>query len=114
MKLLIGVVALALLAGCTSPSNKARAIGPYKTYASQKAINVVAQCVEYAWQDEAMVGGEAEAFMQSGKEGFTVYTTGAEYFVDVQRKGTATQLSYYAPANTLAADRRGAALATCL
>ncbi|HEX8593087.1 MAG TPA: 2-oxoacid ferredoxin oxidoreductase [Pseudomonas sp.] len=114
MKLLIGAVAAVLLAGCTSPSNQARAVGPYKVYSSQKVANVVAQCVEYAWQDEAMVGPEAQAFMRSSADGFTVYTTGAEYFVDVKAQGGKTSLSYYAAPDTMPADRRGAALATCL
>ncbi|WP_122663482.1 2-oxoacid ferredoxin oxidoreductase [Pseudomonas viridiflava] len=114
MKFLIPVMALAVLAGCTSPSNQARAVGPYKTYSSQKAAAVVAQCIEYSWQDEALMGAEADAFMQSTEKGFTVYNTGAEFFVDVQPQGVASAIRYYAPASNPAAERRGAALATCL
>lgn len=114
MKLLISVVALLALAGCTSPSDRARAVGPYKTYTSQKAAAVVAQCIEYSWQDEALMGNEADAFMQSGEKGFTIYNTGAEFFVDVQPQGGASAIRYYAPPSSLAAERRGAALATCL
>ncbi|KFE49040.1 hypothetical protein [Pseudomonas syringae] len=114
MKLLIGAVAAVLLVGCTSPSNQARAVGPYKVYATQKAANVVAQCVEYAWQDAAMVGPDPEAFMRSSADGFTVYTTGAEYFVDVKPQSGKTVLNFYAAPDTMPADRRGAALATCL
>jgi hypothetical protein len=114
MKLLIGALAAALLVGCTSPTNQARAVGPYKVYSSQKAANVVAQCVEFTWQDESMVGPDAEAFLRSDANGFTVYTTGAEYFVDVRQQGAMTALNYYAAPDTVPADRRGAALATCL
>lgn len=114
MKLLIGAVAAVLLAGCTSPANQARAVGPYKVYSTQKVANVVAQCVEYAWQDEAMVGPDAEAFLRSGTDVITVYTTGAEYFVDVKPQGAATVLNFYAAPDTMPSDRRGAALATCL
>lgn len=114
MKLLISVMALTVLAGCTSPSNQARAVGPYKTYSSQKAAAVVAQCIEYSWQDEALMGAEADAFMQSTEKGFTVYNTGAEFFVDVQPQGGASAIRYYAPPSNPAAERRGAALATCL
>jgi hypothetical protein len=114
MKLLISAVALALLAGCTSPSNQARAVGPYKTYSSQKSAVVVAQCIEYSWQDQAMIGAEADAFMQSGEHGFTVFNTGAEFFVDVQAQGAGSSVRYYAPPSSQAAERRGAALATCL
>lgn len=114
MKLLISAIALAVLAGCTSPSNQARAVGPYKTYSSQKPANVVAQCIEYSWQDEAMIGSEADAFMQSTEKGFTIYNTGAEFFVDVQAQGASSAILYYAPPSNVAAERRGAALATCL
>lgn len=114
MKVLISAVALVILAGCTSPSNQARAVGPYKTYSSQKTAAVVAQCIEYSWQDEALMGAEADAFMQSGEKGFTVYNTGAEFFVDVQPQGGASAIQYYAPSSNLATERRGAALATCL
>lgn len=114
MKFLIPLVAVAVLAGCTSPSNQARAVGPYKTYSSQKAAAVVAQCIEYSWQDQAMIGAEADAFMQSGEKGFTVYNTGAQFFVDIQAHGGGSAISYYAPPSSQAAERRGAALATCL
>jgi hypothetical protein len=114
MKFLIPAVALAMLAGCTSPSNLARAVGPYKTYSSQKTAAVVAQCIEYSWQDEALMGAEADAFMQSSEKGFTVYNTGAEFFVDVQPQGGGSAIRYYAPKSNPAAERRGAALATCL
>lgn len=114
MKYLISAVALTVLAGCTSPSNQARAVGPYKTYSSHKAAAVVAQCIEYSWQDEAMIGAEADAFMRSGENGFTVYNTGAEFFVDVQSQGAGSVVRYYAPPSSQTAERRGAALATCL
>ncbi|KFE56859.1 hypothetical protein [Pseudomonas syringae] len=119
MKLLISVLVptvlvVTLLAGCTSPSNQARLAGPYKSYSSHKTAVVVAQCIEYSWQDEALLGGEADAFMHSGKDGFTIYNTGAEFFVDVKPAGAGSAVSYYAPPSSQAAERRGAALATCL
>lgn len=108
------VLSLAVLAGCTSPSNQARLGGAYKTYSSHKAAPVVAQCIEYAWQDEALLGTEADAFMQSGKDGFTIYNTGAEFFVDVNPVAGGSAVSYFAPPSNPSAERRGAALATCL
>ena len=108
------VLCAAVLAGCTSPSNQSRLGGPYKSYSSHKTAAVVAQCIEYAWQDEKLLGTEADAFMQSGKEGFTIYNTGAEFFVDVKPAGTGSSVSYFAPPSSQAAERRGAALATCL
>jgi hypothetical protein len=114
MKYLIVATAVAALAGCTSPSNQARALGPYQSYSSQKAAAVVAQCIEYSWQDEAMMGTEADAFMQTTADGFTIYNTGAEFFVDVKPQGAGSGVLYYAPQSAMATQRRGAALATCL
>lgn len=114
MKLLVSAIAAIVLVGCTSPSNHARLAGPYKTYTSHKTALVVAQCIEYSWQDEAMLGAEAEAFMQAGKDGFTVYNTGAEFFVDIKNRAGGADVSYYAPASNASTERRGAALATCL
>lgn len=114
MKLLISALALVVLAGCTSPSNQARLGGPYKTYTSHKTAVVVAQCIEYAWQDEALLGAEADAFMQTANGGFTIYNTGAEFFVDVKAAGGGSAVSYYGPSSNAAIERRGAALATCL
>ena len=46
--------------------------------------------------------------------GFTVYTTGGDYFVDVLSTGAGSTVNYYAAQDTMPAKRRLAALATCL
>jgi hypothetical protein len=70
---------------------------PYKTLTSDKPEKVVAQCVQFAWQDEAVFGVDAGAYLQPGKKGgSTVYTRSAESFVDVSSDASGTALSYYA------------------
>jgi hypothetical protein len=116
MRILIGAVAVVLLAGCTTPAmNEARSKSPYKTLSSNKPEKVVAQCIQFAWQDESVFGVDAGAFMQPGEPGgYTVYTTGAQYFVDVQSAASGTNTNYYAASDSWVAKRRLAALATCL
>lgn len=115
-KLVIGALALAVLSGCAgSKMNDARTGVPYKTLASDKTPLVVAQCIQFGWQDEAVFGVDAGGFkepIQAG--GFTVYTTGGDYFVDVRSAGAGSSVNYFAVADTMPAKRRLAALATCL
>ncbi|MGH8451512.1 hypothetical protein [Pseudomonas sp.] len=115
-KVVMGVMVVAALSGCAGTKMKeARAGQPYKTLASDKAPLVVAQCVQFGWQDEAVFGVDAGGFkepLESG--GFTVYTTDGAYFVDVRAAGTGSTVKYYAVEDNMPAKRRQAALATCL
>lgn len=115
-KVVIGAVVLATLAGCAgSKMKEARAGSPYKTMASDKATLVVAQCIQYGWQDEGVFGVDAGGFKEATEAGgFTVYTTGGDYFVDVLSTGAGSTVKYYAAEDTMPAKRRLAALATCL
>lgn len=116
MRMLMVALAVTLLAGCAgSVMNDARSGTPYKTLTSDKPEKVVAQCVQFAWQDEAVFGVDAGAYLQPGKKGgSTVYTRSAESFVDLSTAVTGTELSYYAQRDDFVAKRRLAALATCL
>jgi hypothetical protein len=116
MRVLIGALAVTLLAGCAgSAMDEARHNSPTRIFTSNKPENIVAQCVQFAWQDESVFGVDAGAFLQSGKAGgFTVYTTGAEFFADVQNGASGTTVNYYAALDNWIAQRRLAALATCM
>ncbi|VVO29435.1 hypothetical protein [Pseudomonas fluorescens] len=116
MRIFLGALGLMLLAGCMTPAmNEARSKSPYKTLSSNKPDKIVAQCTQAAWQEEAVFGEDAGAFLQPGKPaGYTVYTTAAEYFVDVQSTDSGTVAKYYVESDTWVAKRRLAALATCL
>lgn len=112
----LGALALAVLSGCAgSKMNEARTGAPYKTLASDKATLVVAECIQFGWQDESVFGVDAGGFKEpSEADGFTVYTTGGDYFVDIQSVGAGSSVKYYAAEDTMPAKRRLAALATCL
>ena len=115
-KLVIGALVLAALAGCAgSKMNAARTGTPYKTLASDKAALVVAQCIQFGRQDEAVFGVDAGGFKEPiGAGGFTVYTTGGDYFADVRSAGAGSSVDYYTAEDSMVAKRRLAALATCL
>ncbi|MBC3374948.1 hypothetical protein HU762_13435 [Pseudomonas sp. SWRI92] len=116
MRMLMVAVAATLLVGCAgSAMEQARTQAPYKTLTSDKPELNVAQCVKFAWEDEAVFGVDAGAYLQPGKKGgSTVYTRSAESFVDIQASATGTALNYYAKQDDFVAKRRLAALATCL
>ena len=115
-KLVMGAVILAVLTGCAGPKmTQARSGTPYKTLASDKAPLVVAECVQFGWQDESVFGVDAGGFkapIEAG--GFTVYTTAGDYFVDVRSAGAGSTVNYFAAEDNMPAKRRLAALATCL
>ena len=115
-KVVMGALVLAALAGCAgSKMKEARSGTPYKTLASDKATLVVAQCIQFGWQDESVFGVDAGGFKEpNGAGGFTVYTTGGDYIVDVQSAGAGASVKYYAIEDNMPAKRRLAALATCL
>ena len=117
MRMLIGVLSLALLAGCVSPAmDTARSKAPVRVLASDKATALVAECIKFSWEDESIFGVDASAYLNSDKAGQqTVYTRGAESFADLVPQGTGTAVSYYAKQpGDAAAMRRLAMLATCL
>ena len=117
MRLLIGALGVAMLAGCVSPAmNDARSKSPTRVLASAKPTPLVAECIKFSWQDESVFGVDASAYINSDKAGQqTVYTRGAESFVDLLPQGTGTAVSYYAKQpDDAAAMRRLAMLATCL
>ncbi len=117
MRMLIGVLSLALLAGCVSPAmDTARSKAPVRVLASDKATALVAECIKFSWEDESVFGVDASAYVNNDKTGpLTVYTRGAESFADLVTQGTGTSVSYYAKQpGDASAMRRLAMLATCL
>ena len=117
MRMLIGAASVALLAGCVSPAmNEARSQAPTRVLASEKPTPLVAECIQFSWQDESVFGVDASGYINTEKAGkMTVYTRGAESFADLLPQGTGTAVSYYAAKpNDSTALRRLAMLATCL
>lgn len=60
MRILMVALAGVLLAGCAGATMKqARTQAPNQTLSSDKADLIVAQCVQFAWQDEDVFGVDA-------------------------------------------------------
>lgn len=117
MRILIGALSVAMLAGCVSPAmNDARSKAPTRVLASAKPTPLVAECIKFSWQDEGVFGVDASAYINTGKSGeLTVYTRDAGSFADLVPQGTGTAVSYYAKQpDDSSAMRRLAMLATCL
>lgn len=89
IRILIAAVAVAMLAGCMAPTmNEARQEGPYKVLTSKKSDAALAKCVHYEWQNQPIFGGTPGATLQPGRDnGYTVFTEGSQYFVDIQPQG---------------------------
>ncbi|MHC8321120.1 hypothetical protein ACYZT4_10545 [Pseudomonas sp. GB2N2] len=116
MKLFTGAVAVMLLAGCMAPTmNEARQKGPDKILYSKKSDKAVAQCLQYEWQNQSLFGVTPEATLQPGRDGgYTVFTAGSEYFVDVQPGASGAVAKYYAVLNNWISAKRLTALQSCL
>ena len=116
MRILIGTVAVLLLGGCMAPTmNEARQEGPYKVLTSKKSDAALAKCVHYEWQNQPIFGGTPGATLQSGRDaGYTVFTEGSQYFVDIQPKGAGSEAKYYVVVGNWIAKKRLAALQGCL
>ncbi len=116
MRILIGALALALLAGCMAPTmNEARQDDPYKVLSSKKSDAALAKCVHYEWQNQPVFGGTPGASLQPGRDaGYTVFTEGSQYFVDIQPKAGGSEAKYYVVVGNWIAQKRLTALQSCL
>lgn len=116
MKLLVGMLLAITLTGCMAPTmNEARQEGPYKTLITRKVDKDVAQCIQYEWQNQSLFGNISDAYLQPARDGgFTVYTVGHEYFVDVKGTDSKTEVKYYVAGKTWIAKKRLEGLASCL
>ncbi|MHC6226129.1 hypothetical protein ACYU03_15390 [Pseudomonas sp. X10] len=116
MRSIVAMAAAMLLAGCASSAMEAaRGKAPSAQMDSQKAQEVVAQCIQFSWQDEAVFGVDASGYLEPRKQGgFTIYTREAESFADVYPQAGGTRVDYYAQKTNSIALRRKAAAATCL
>ena len=118
MRILIAAVAVAvaMLAGCMAPTmNEARQEGAYKVLTSKKSDSALAKCVHYEWQNQPIFGGAPGATLQPGRDiGYTVFTEGSQYFVDIQPQGAGSVAKYYVVVGNWIANKRLTALQSCL
>ncbi|MBC3482924.1 hypothetical protein HU761_15660 [Pseudomonas sp. SWRI59] len=116
MRAILPMAAVLMLVGCASATMEtARGGKPTAQLDSHKAPALVAQCIQFSWQEEAVFGVDASGYLEPRKQGgFTVYTRDAEAFVDIYPQADGTRVDYYAQNNDSVALQRRAAAATCL
>ncbi|QXH53621.1 hypothetical protein KSS94_11090 [Pseudomonas fakonensis] len=116
MRAILPMTVALLLVGCASSTMEAARNGaPTARLDSHKTPDVVAQCIQFSWQEEKAFGVDASGYLEARKAGgFTVYTREAESFVDVYAQAGGTRVDYYAQKQDLTAQRRRGAAATCL
>ena len=110
------VEGVAKLARCTaSTMNEARQAGSYKVLTSKQTDAALAKCVQYEWQNQPIFGGKPGATLHPGRDtGYTVFTEGSQYFVDIQPKASGSEVKYYVVLGNWIANKRLTALQGCL
>lgn len=115
MRTVLAIVAATLLAGCASSAmNQSRVGQPDRIFNSTKDVAKVAECTQFTWQDEASFGVDASGYLEQANGVVTVSTRGGEYFADITAAGGGSLIKFYAQKDDALAQRRMAALATCL
>jgi hypothetical protein len=96
MRILIGVLAIAVLAGCSTVAD-IRQNPPIVSLESKKSAESVAECVRDGWQNTRIIGGSVGGQLQKSVEGFAVIAPNAEnpwHVADIRSKGTGSIVSY--------------------
>ncbi|QBF26867.1 hypothetical protein EXN22_14650 [Pseudomonas tructae] len=116
MRILIGALAVAVLAGCASMGER-RAEGPAKALASTKAVNEVSECVLFAWQEQSLAGAHYDASLQPlPGGGKTVVSAGQVEFADFKPVNNGTKVEVYFQSGLMdwRKNRRTEAVQRCL
>lgn len=116
MRILIGAVGLALLAGCASMEEK-RANGPAHAYSSRQTASAVAECVLYAWQNQSLAGSHIDASIQPLRDGGkTVISAGQVEFADFKDVPSGSKVELYFQSGLMSwrKNRRTDAVESCL
>lgn len=96
MRTLIGSIAVALLAGCSTVAD-IRQNPPAVSLESKKSAESVAECIRDGWQNTSIIGGSVGGQLQKSGDGFAVIAPNAEnpwHVADIKSKGTGSVVSY--------------------
>lgn len=96
MRILVGTLAVLLLAGCAKSITEMRESGPEARLYSSKSVDDISKCIVFAWQGFTSYGDHLEIFMVPSKDGgSTVFTRQNQFVVDVDPTGERTQVNYF-------------------
>lgn len=77
MRILIGMVGLALLAGCANVAD-IRANPPVLSLTSTKSAEQVAECIRDGWQSTSIIGGSVGGVLQKSGNNYSVIAPNSE------------------------------------
>lgn len=96
MRILIGVLAVVLLAGCSSSPEERREEGPTDSFTTAKSVDQVSRCILFSWQEYKWYGQPMQPLVQPNQHGGnTVLMAQTELFVDILPADGKTRVSYY-------------------
>lgn len=97
MRILVGALALALLAGCASVADT-RSNPPLLTLTSAKPAQEVAECIRDSWQSTTVLGASIGGILQSSGDRYSVLAPDAQaplHLVDVVPSGGGSSVQYH-------------------
>ncbi|MFM9487928.1 hypothetical protein [Pseudomonas monachiensis] len=97
MKLIVGALAIALLAGCSTASD-IRKNAPLLTLSSEKKAKNVAECIRDGWQSTSLIGGSVGGVLQSSGERYSVIAPDPEspwHVVDITPTPSGSTVAYH-------------------
>ncbi|MDH0646228.1 hypothetical protein N5D48_05110 [Pseudomonas sp. GD03858] len=77
MRILIGAVAVMLLAGCANVAD-IRSSPPVLSLTSKKSAEQTAECIRDGWQSTSLIGGSVGGVLQKSGGSFSVIAPNAE------------------------------------
>lgn len=96
MRILIGALAMVLLAGCSSVAD-IRTKPAVLSLSSVKPAKVVAECIRDGWQSTSIIGGSVGGILQQSGESYSVIAPSSEspwHVVDVSPIKTGSSIQY--------------------
>lgn len=97
MKLFVGALAVALLAGCSTASD-IRNTPPVLQLSSAKTAKNVAECIRDGWQGTSLIGGSVGGVLQSSGDRYSVIAPNPEspwHVVDIAPSASGSTVAYH-------------------
>jgi hypothetical protein len=97
MRILIGALAVAMLAGCAT-TNDIRNNPPIVKVSSSKSAKHVAECIRDGWQGTSLIGGSVGGVLQTSGEKYSVIAPNPEspwHVADVTPMPSGSMVAYH-------------------
>ena len=97
MRLIVGALAVALLAGCAT-TNDIRSNPPIVKVSSSKSAKLVAECIRDGWQGTSLIGGSVGGVLQTSGEKYSVIAPNSEspwHVADVTPTPNGSMVAYH-------------------